>query len=612
MINKNKLLNIIEKKIIKKFINNSSFFFLTYSCKGILKKTNNVYNDNFFDFFVKNLNPKIKKYEHKNRILIICGNPIINEKLNASSEIFFNDIIEKKNYTKINGSFILFIYDKKKNELLIINDRFVSRKLFYTYIDNIFFASSSFKLIYELRKEFSTIKYNQDSILEFIYFRQIFGNDTLEKNCKFLESASTFLLKKDNTTQINKYWEPKYYEINLSRSEFVDLLSQKIERSIKLHTSDKKEFGLLLSGGLDSRCILGVCKKKLSCFTIAPKKNNEFYIANSLAKSTNNNHFFLLNPNNPLNSKEKLNEAIFHLGGSHNYSGFELNNFKKILNKNAETILMGLNFDLFFKALYLPKKNITFFGKNFLYKKLNNLKADIVNQFIDEIGFKLKSSNPFLIFKNEKEIIKFKDKVYYKINKIKEKGDSLNAKGYNLWEYFYYQNLSRNIIFSMMDSLSTFTDVRLPSLENDLFDLAINMPAKYKMNGNIYKEVLNKLCPNLMEFDYANTNIKAKHSLKKQNLIKIYNYFLNKIFNYKKYKPSPGWHDRSWNPPEYVLSNSKVILKEIKNLENSNILKSIDAIDINKVSRIIKEQGRNEKNNADLLNLLLTINNSLI
>ena len=114
MINKNKLLNIIEKKIIKKFINNSSLFFLTYSCKGVLKKTNNVYNDNFFDFFVKNLNPKIKKYEHKNRILIICGNPIINEKLNASSEIFFNDIIEKKNYTKINGSFILFIYDKKK------------------------------------------------------------------------------------------------------------------------------------------------------------------------------------------------------------------------------------------------------------------------------------------------------------------------------------------------------------------------------------------------------------------------------------------------------------------------------------------------------------------
>ena len=87
---------------------------------------------------------------------------------------------------KINGSFILFIYDKKKNELLIINDRFVSRKLFYTYIDNIFFASSSFKLIYELRKEFSTIEYNQDSILEFIYFRQFLPVVSMLFNCNMI------------------------------------------------------------------------------------------------------------------------------------------------------------------------------------------------------------------------------------------------------------------------------------------------------------------------------------------------------------------------------------------------------------------------------------------
>ena len=57
-----------------------------------------------------------------------------------------------------------------------------------------------------------------------------------------------------------------------------------------------------------------------------------FGLKGDAAKSTNNNHFFLLNPNNPLNSKEKLNEAIFHLGGSHNYAGFELNNFKKTIN----------------------------------------------------------------------------------------------------------------------------------------------------------------------------------------------------------------------------------------------------------------------------------------
>ena len=116
-------------------------------------------------------------------------------------------------------------------------------------------------------------------------------------------------------------------------------------------------------------------------------------------------HFFLLNAKDPLNSKDKFNNAIFHLGGSFNYPGFDLINYKKILNNNADTVLMGLNFDFFYKALYLPKKNISFLGKNFLYKRLNNLSKDIVNQFIDEIGFKLKTADPFVIFKNKKTAV---------------------------------------------------------------------------------------------------------------------------------------------------------------------------------------------------------------
>ena len=106
-----------------------------------------------FYFLDKNLNIKIRKYKHKDETIFVYGNPIINEKINPGSQVLFEEVLKKKNYTKVNGSFIFFIFNNKKNELLIINDRFASRKLFYTYINNIFFASSSFKLIYELKKE---------------------------------------------------------------------------------------------------------------------------------------------------------------------------------------------------------------------------------------------------------------------------------------------------------------------------------------------------------------------------------------------------------------------------------------------------------------------------
>ena len=602
------ILDIVKKRIINKYNNDTSFFFLTFNQKRKSGNKNSIYSDDFFEFYQRNLNPRIKKYEYKNKIIIIHGNPIIDEKIGIFNKQSLFDILEGKRYKKINGSFILFIFDKKKKELLIINDRFASFKLFYIYLKNTFCASSSFKILYELKKlHDKSAKIDQSSILEFIYFRQIFGDDTFEKNCKFFESASTFLLKKNNTLgKQTKYWEPKYYQVKQSREELIEDLAEKIKKSVRLYISDQKKHGLLLSGGLDSRCILGVSEKKLSCFTIAPKKNNEFYIAQSLANFTKNNHYFLLNSGNPLNSLRKFESSIFHLAGSYNYAGFDLISYKKTLNENADSVLMGLNFDFFYKALYLPKKNISFLGKTFLYKNLNNLNIDLIHQFIEQIGFKLKASDPFSVFTN-KGIKEFKEKIYSKLNKIKDKGKSLNAEGYNLWEYIYYQNLSRNFNFSMVDSLSTFIDVRLPSLENSLFDLAINMPARYKLNGNVYNDVLNKICPDLMEYDYANTNIKAKYSLKKQNLIKIRNYFLKKYLNFKNYKHTPGWMDRSWNPPEYVLSNSEIILEKVKNLKNSKVLQSIDALDINKIRNTINEHIQNKKNNADLLNLLLTI-----
>ena len=91
-------------------------------------------------------NPKIKKYEHKNRILIICGNPIINEKLNPSSEIFFNDIIEKKNYTKIREH-KNSIEDKKQVEVLGKRYIFESESDFEHKFTNYFIQTSNNKFI---------------------------------------------------------------------------------------------------------------------------------------------------------------------------------------------------------------------------------------------------------------------------------------------------------------------------------------------------------------------------------------------------------------------------------------------------------------------------------
>ena len=97
MIRKNVFAGIIKKKLY----NNLSFFFLTYSFKGNLSKANSFYNDSFFEFRKKNLNPKIKKYKYKDKIIIVHGNLIIDEKINFFDKKIFFNILESKKYEKI-------------------------------------------------------------------------------------------------------------------------------------------------------------------------------------------------------------------------------------------------------------------------------------------------------------------------------------------------------------------------------------------------------------------------------------------------------------------------------------------------------------------------------
>ena len=57
---------------------------------------------------------------------------------------------------------------------------------------------------------------------------------------------------------------------------------------------DVERYGLMLSGGLDSRGLLSLGRSRYSTFTTAPSQNNEFKIARELARNFGAEHKFLL------------------------------------------------------------------------------------------------------------------------------------------------------------------------------------------------------------------------------------------------------------------------------------------------------------------------------
>lgn len=235
---------------------------------------------------------------------------------------------------------------------------------------------------------------------------------------------------------------------------------------------------------------------------------------------------------------------------------------------------------------------------------------NLVDSFIHGVKYRLHTSDPFSIVYADKQN-DLKDYLRHSINEIISRGRGLGAKEYDLWEYMHLHNLSRHYSFPMMSSVRTFMDCRSPALENDLFDLAIQMSPEDKVNGSIYQSAINLLNPKMMAVRNANTNIRASYPLPLQTVVKIVRFLGNRVFGLPFY-PSPSWQDRSWPAAKESLGQNRRIYGLIRDLPNSERLAEIGIFDMDKIAMIFNSHDSGESNHAVLLNLLLTLDRFLI
>lgn len=189
--------------------------------------------------------------------------------IDKSSEILPRKIIEAYRLNKldifipsINGQFSFFIYDNQKNKLIIGNDRYGLRPIYYRKISDGIVFSSELNGLVEIKQKISDLKntINKEAIVEYFTFQHLLGTKTMIKEICLLPPAS-ILTYMNKEISINNYWIPKFDEnnFNLSEKEVIEELDQRLRRAVQRRIpKSEKLIGLTLSGGLDSRCILAL------------------------------------------------------------------------------------------------------------------------------------------------------------------------------------------------------------------------------------------------------------------------------------------------------------------------------------------------------------------
>ena len=588
------MINDIAKS---KDVNN--FLFVDISPKGKFR------TDNFFtanglnhdlNYVFGELTPIFTR-EDGNRILIILGHPSYDLTINFDKFI--------ANYTsgyfdlaQINGEFLIVDFNKKNDKLSVVNSRFGSPMVFYALLNNRIILSTSYAILAKFLIKNKLAKINSIVFYELLKFRRVFNDHTFDTVSKYLPVASVLKWDSDEKYKISTYWTPNYTKNTNSLMQNAEILNHLVRESIQYKTNDKKKYGIMQSGGLDTRFVMSNFSDPPHAFTTTYEKNREYQVAKKIASIKGAEHTWI-----QINSdryKNNFDKSSFVTGAMYMADSM-FYGFNEIIRKECDVIFSGFGMDYFFQGMYLPSKTVSIFGNDLpWYKRIDTIKGNMVDYFIDHISYYTKGASIDLILSNNQSI-DMNDWIEYSISSQLNEAKKYSDNIYDVWEYMSLGDLSRHYTHGGQLAMSELTQHRVVGYTNDLLDLYTSIPVEQRFDARVLRKALYLSNKRLYKLISANHGYPAGASSAQKCIYHIKKYWPEKV-GLKQKKRN---FERTWLTSEEILRQE--LYDKVVNLPNSQFLNELGIVDTKRLSSVIKswKSGNTELNQTAMV--LLTI-----
>ena len=499
---------------------------------------------------------------------------------------------EKLKY--LNGTFLFVIYDTKAHKLLICNDRYGFRPLYWCDRSNYILFASEIKAI--LKDKSFTRKINLEAMAEFFSFGYVLGNKTLVDGVKLLPPASIFTYSKGKM-KIDQYWnwnQIKKTDI-IDEDEIVSELGRLWIQAVERRMQGNVRIGITLSGGLDSRAIVSAISSKhfpVHTLTFGKKDCDDYKIAKKVSEILGIEHHFVEITGKKWFSGTKrtvwITEGLLNVIHQHSWDWLDR------MKKYGDILLNGFAGDLVIGGSYLTNdflniKNIDkYYNSVFLKMNKGHIRFnDEENFYNSQISDVLHKSSQYSLKKEIKQ-------------EIKTSEDS---------DYFFINNRVKR--FTLMGTVSAQTKLenRKPFFDNDFIEYAYSLPNKLRFNSYIYNKMLLKFFPDTFKHipwqktgSPIGTNkiIRAIHYFYRGGKSKV-NRLLQKIG-----MPSLFKDNRNYVDYDNWMRDNKELREYIYDTVLSERTLSRGYFDPDFIRKLVDEHMSGKKNNAQIIGLLLT------
>lgn len=396
---------------------------------------------------------------------------------------------------KLNGSFVIAICDLKVEKLLLVNDRYGLRPHYYAVNnDKLLFAPEVKAILQD--KDFKK-ELNDETVADFFAFGEILGNKTFFKEIEVLPPASILTYEKGEIS-IKQYWNFNYEpDYSKTEDEFVDELVITFKKAVAIRMKDNNHCGVSLSGGLDSRSVVAAIEKNkrkdVLAFTFGPLDCDEVKIAKKVADITGLMHKIIeITPEIIIDNSE--NEILYSDGMDYVGVSYIPPTHKVVKDINIDVVFDGVAFDLTLGGSYLTEEIVNIKNKDellrILYAKQRFFsKIEFSKLFVDEYYNKIRHY-PLLCFEKE----------FNAVN---------GTHPGNCCDHFFLQNHVRRWTIGGHILIRTCIENSVPTYDNNLVDIILNIPPELRLNHRIYRKFLKNLSPELSRIVYDKTMIRA-------------------------------------------------------------------------------------------------------
>jgi asparagine synthase (glutamine-hydrolysing) len=417
----------------------------------------------------------------------------------ANGREFFRDL---------HGKFAAAIWDIKGRRLILANDRFGMKPLYYAKLQGRLLFASEIKAV--LADARVCRQSHLRGIAQFFTFGQLLGEDTFLKGVRLLPAAGwlTYDLAGDRL-RLDRYWELVAGRENqrLLDKEVLDRVDEAFGKAVSRCCVGAGRLGLSLSGGLDSRTILAALPPGRSVTTVSMGMDGsiDHWCAAAMARLRGQaHHRCVLGEGFLARFAEHLRQMVWLTDGHYLSQCVVMPTLPIYRDLGIEVLLRGHAGEL----MHMTK------AYNF------SLDADAL-AIRDEAGLRdwlFQHLQAYLLGGTDGKLFapahrrQIAQLARESLHSCLRESEGVTPPVRRVWHLFLRQRLRRETALSLV-KFGSLVETRLPYLDNELVDILLAAPAELRLGEKIQAHILRRRAPEFLRVVNVNTGARLEAGL---------------------------------------------------------------------------------------------------